>query len=403
MADYKRIGTSYYKSVKRPSLSGELKAVLIQWNRQTIVDDHGKSFLDDIEKYEGFIVEPSHLDYREVVHDFFNEYMPLSHDLEVEYREGSILVTLDFLHHIFGNQVELGLDYLCIMWRKPIQILPILCLVSEERNTGKTTFLNWLKMIFQDNMTFNTNEELRSRFNSDWMTKLIIAVDEVLLDKRQDSEKIKNLSTALSSKKEAKGKDKIPTDFFGKFILCSNNETDLVPVDEKEIRYWVRKVPSIGNLDPDLVIKLKEEIPQFIAFLSSRKIISPRKTRMWFSKEQIWTEALSKLVKGTKANLEKELLLIIEDHLEEYDLEEIKFTMTDVQNLVQESFYKVSHSQIKKIFVDKWKLEINKSSSYFRYSKSYLPGCNDWAIDKENKKGRYFTFTREFIKSMLNC
>jgi hypothetical protein len=56
-------------------------------------------------------------------------------------------------------------------------------------------------------MTYNKNEDFRSQFNSDWASKLIIAVDEVLLDKVEDSERIKNLSTARTFKTEAKGKD----------------------------------------------------------------------------------------------------------------------------------------------------------------------------------------------------
>ena len=43
--------------------------------------------------------------------------------------------------------------------------LPNLLLVSSERNTGKTTFLNLLKLIFGENVTFNTNEDFRSQFN----------------------------------------------------------------------------------------------------------------------------------------------------------------------------------------------------------------------------------------------
>lgn len=40
------------------------------------------------------------------------------------------------------------LDYLQLLYLYPIQKLPILLLVSEERNTGKSTFLNFLKAIF---------------------------------------------------------------------------------------------------------------------------------------------------------------------------------------------------------------------------------------------------------------
>jgi hypothetical protein len=38
---------------------------------------------------------------------------------------------------------------------------PILLLLSEERYTGKSTFLYFLKALFQYNVTFNTNEDFR--------------------------------------------------------------------------------------------------------------------------------------------------------------------------------------------------------------------------------------------------
>ncbi len=100
------------------------------------------------------------------------------------------------------------MDYLQLLYLQPVQKLPILLLVSEERNTGKSTFLNFLKAVFQNNVTFNTNEDFRSQFNSDWTGKLLIVVDEVLLNRREDSERLKNLSTTLSYKVEAKGKDR---------------------------------------------------------------------------------------------------------------------------------------------------------------------------------------------------
>jgi len=400
--EYLRIGTAYFKIVSRPNIDEEFKEVIIPWNRPTIVDDHGKDYLKKIEKYEGFIVKPSHTDFEPVFHKFYNKYMPLSHNLEIIHEEGSTPYTFKFLNHIFNNQLEIGLDYLSIIWNRPTQILPILCLVSEERNTGKTTFLNWLNLIFEDNMTMNKNEDFRSNFNSDWTEKIIIAIDEVLLDKREDSERIKNLSTSQVYKTEAKGKDKVETPFYGKFVLCSNNEKNFILIDEKEIRYWVRKIPTLENVDPDLVFKLKEEIPQFIALLNERKIHSVKKTRMWFTKEQIHTKALDKLVKGTKANLEKELLSIINEMLEEFELEEIKLSLNDLQNEVKVSYYKISISKINEIVKEKWKLT-NPNSSYNQYYKSINPGTNDWQVSSTNKKGRCYTFKKEFIQGMLNC
>ncbi|MES1181463.1 MAG: primase-helicase family protein, partial [Flavobacterium sp.] len=69
--------------------------------------------------------------------------------------------------------------------------------------------------------------------------KLIISIDEVLLDLKEDSECIKNLSTSKYSKAEAKGKDKVEVEFYDEFILCSNNEEYFMKIDANEIRYWV--------------------------------------------------------------------------------------------------------------------------------------------------------------------
>ena len=209
-------------------------------------------------------------------------------------KKGRCDTTLNFIRHIFGDQYELGLDYLQLIYTQPLQRLPVLCLVSEQRETGKTTFLNLLKTIYGNNMTFNTNDDFRSTFNSDWVSKLIIAIDEVLLDKREDSERIKNLSTASTYKSEAKGKDRFEVEYFGKIILCSNNESDFMVIGLQETRYWVLKINPLPGKDPAFLQKLESEIPHFLFFLFNRKLSTQRKSRMWFTAEQIFTEALQK-------------------------------------------------------------------------------------------------------------
>jgi hypothetical protein len=56
---------------------------------------------------------------------------------------------------------------------------------QNERNTGKTTFLRFLKMIFGKNATLY-NEDFRSQCNADWTNRLLILVDELLLNKKED-------------------------------------------------------------------------------------------------------------------------------------------------------------------------------------------------------------------------
>jgi len=203
---YIRVGTDYFKEVQQPLISGDTMKVHLKWNKATITDDFGREALNKIKKYEGFCTRPSHVNYQHEINGFINKYEPLSHQNIVDGEWKNIEL---FLKHIFEEQYEIGLDYLNILWKNPTQILPILCLVSVERNTGKSTFLKFLKLIFEGNMTINNNEDFRSRFNQDWVTKLITAIDEVLLDKREDSERLKNLSTSSHFKSESKGVDKV--------------------------------------------------------------------------------------------------------------------------------------------------------------------------------------------------
>ena len=216
------------------------------------------------------------MNYRPIVDKFLNLYEPIDHKpMEGDFPSIRLLVK-----HIFGEQYELGMDYLQLLYLQPIQKLPILLLVSEERNTGKSTFLNFLKALFQNNVTFNTNEDFRSQFNSDWAGKLLIVVDEVLLSRREDSERLKNLSITLSYKVEAKGKDRDEISFFAKFVLCSNNEYLPVIIDAGETRYWVRKIDRLQSDDTDFLQKLKAEIPAFLYHLQHRQLSTEKESRM---------------------------------------------------------------------------------------------------------------------------
>ena len=78
----------------------------------------------------------------------------------------------------------------------------------------------------------------------------------MLLNRREDSERLKNLSTASVYKIEAKGKDRCEVQFFGKFIMCSNNEDTPVLIEPGETRYWVRKINPLKNDDTSFLQKL---------------------------------------------------------------------------------------------------------------------------------------------------
>jgi hypothetical protein len=392
---YIRVGIDYFKEVVIPMTGEDLK-VLKRWNKQTIIDDFGKDAINKIEKFEGFCFKPAHENFESVINGFYNSYEPLSYQLQPNGKWENIE---KLLRHIFNEHYELGLDYLTLLWQQPTQVLPILCLVSEERNTGKTTFLNLLKVIFERNMTLNTNEDFRSRFNGDWAGKLIIAIDEVLLDRKDDSERIKNLSTAKYYKAESKGKDKEEVEFFGKFILCSNNEENFVKIDANEIRYWIRKVPSLGNnVDANFSLALSQEVPAFANFLNTREVVTPKATRMWFTKEQIHTEALNVLIRGNRTSIEKELEEMLSEEFAFFKLDSLSYSAVNLSDMLKIRGLFVSNHYISNTLKNKYGLTAKNSSYKWYRSEIYGTGdpINTAYLDK---KGRFFEFTRELFEN----
>jgi hypothetical protein len=382
--EYIRIGTTYYKSVRKPLASGDYMVMLVPWSVECIKQDHGKDFLSTVSKFDGFCLVPSHINYKRIVGNFYNKYYPFYH----EPKEGNPQKILKYLEHIFGDQIKLGLDYLKILIEMPTQILPILCLVSAERNTGKTTFLNLMKAIFTDNMTINTNDDFRSNFNSEWAHKVIIGVDETFLERKEDSERLKNLSTATFYKAEAKGQDRQEIEFFGKFILCSNNEDSFVLIEPGETRYWIRKIPSLKQDNQNLLSELKEEIPFLIHYLLSRPLSTEKRSRMWFTSEQIYTSALKKVIKSNRNKLEVEIAQLLLIVIDDQELKEIKFCIGDIQDwLNKKGFRNMDTTSIRRILQNKWNLKpSSNSNSYTQYR---IGG--DGRIFPTLQKGRYYS------------
>lgn len=389
---YIRVGTTLYKIVKRPLLSGDFIEERRPWNYETLRQDHSKDFISTIEKFDGFCSVPNHVDYQQNIGKFLNQYEPIFH----KPIQGNYETILSFLNHIFEEQIEMGLDYIQLLYLKPLMRLPILLLVSKERNTGKTTFLNFLKAIFVGNMTFNTNEDFRSQFNSDWANKLIVAVDEVLLDRREDSERIKNLSTAISYKSEAKGKDRNEVDFFAKFILCSNNENCPVMIDQGETRYWVRKVNPLKKENSQILRSLKTEIPHFLYFLQHRTLSTKSESRMWFRHDLLVTNALRKIIQFNRGKVETEILNIIVEIMQVKELDEFLFTMKDMISMLYLSSTKTDAPQVRRILQNKWGLTL-ENTTYYR---AYFFG-GDEEIQERMKSARIFRVSKQKLDEIL--
>jgi hypothetical protein len=392
---YIRVQTNYYKKCLQPTINGHFIEVWVPWSAEMLKQDLPKNYIKKIQKFDGFACVPSHLNFQETVGSFYNLYQPL----EWKPEPGNCDTILQFLRHIFDEQYELGLDYLTLLFISPTQKLPVLCLVSRQRKTGKTTFLNLLKLVFGKNMTFNGNSDFRSQFNADWMNMLLVAVDEVLLDRREDSEKIKNLSTARTSKTEAKNKDRKEIEFFGKFVLCSNNEETFIVIDATETRYWIRKIPTLATENIHLLQDMKKEISHFLYYLLQRPLSVPiGLTRMWFSEKQLQTDALLRVIRNNRNKVETEILLLIKEIFETTGSKQLHFTNKDILELLKKTVPRISRQQVSTVLQHEWKLEpVNNSLNYQTY---IYNNVND--LVPAHFTGRYYTISQDWISQKLD-
>lgn len=389
---YLRVGTTLYKLVHRPLISGDYIEEKIPWSYEVLRQDYGKNNLPDIEKYDGFCIIPNHIDYKQVYGTYLNQYEPINHPLT----KGEFPYIRMFLEHIFEEQIELGLDYIQLLYTHPTQMLPIILLVSNERQTGKTTFLRFLKMVFAKNATFNTNEDFKSQFNADWANRLLILVDELLLNKMEDTEKIKNLSTASDYKVEAKGKDRREIEFFAKFVLCSNNEKNPIIIPKEEVRFWVRKVRPVKKDITSLRNLMVKEIPYFLYFLLHRELSSQHESRMWFNPILLETPALNKIKKYNSSKIEIEMASYCSDVMELSGLNTFQGCPKDFLDVIRNAGLKADVTQIRNILKDNWGLRSDRNSDYTFY----------WiGIDGElipmKKKGRFLVIEKSLVDKVL--
>lgn len=325
--NYIRVGDDYYERVKVPNKYKDLELQLHRRAKTTISDDHGKNFLNHIHKFKAFCNVPDHVNFQEVIYSCYNMYARF----EWEPEEGDYTNTLEFLQHIFEEHYELGLDYIQLLYQRPTQILPILCLVSKENSTGKSTFAKWLKELFKQNMSIVGNAELSSDFNGAYATKLVVCCDEAFIDKKTVVEKIKSLSTADRITLNQKGKDHVEVEFFGKFLMLSNNEDNFIYASEEDIRYWVRKIRKPQKENVHVLRDMINEIPAFLHHLNQRKMTTQYESRMWFNERLLITDALRRVVAHSKSTVEKEVRIKLQGMFEDFCENIIYMTVNDVR------------------------------------------------------------------------
>lgn len=313
--DYVRVGPNYFGIIKDKNRWGTPIVELEPWKKEEIKQDfsYDKTVMDRIPKFKKFIVEPDNKNHAPHIGTKYNDYRPFPHKPLVSDRPvkaSDIPNTMSVMANIFGDKcrgsVPLGFIYMKTLYDHPKQILPVLTLTSRKRETGKSTFLNWISMLFADNTVMVTSKVLNSDFTSSYANKNIIMIDEAVHEKSEAMENIKFISTTKMLPVNQKNISVYSVPFYGKIIMCTNREIDFMRIDEEEIRFWVRKIqPISGEKNTKIEAELFREIPAFLKYLDQLPPVDLSKSRQVLTEDEIYTEALGDVMRESWSSLRK--------------------------------------------------------------------------------------------------
>jgi len=303
LSAYIRVGSNYFKKIVKQDRYGIDRVEIKKWNKFEIIQDYGKKSVHQVKKYDDFTIVPDNANYQDEVNSCYNLYSAFTHKaIKGDWKWTKIL-----LEHIFGEQYGIGIIYLQVLYLHPKQALPVLGLVSKARQTGKSTFLDWLTALFGGNMVIIDSSNLKSEFNGIYAQANIIGIEETFIDKSSTIEKIKSISTQKSMTMNIKGVQHSAIPFFGKIIMNSNNEDKFIKIEQDEIRFFVRKIGIPQHQNHNILADLINEIPAFLYFLKTLPPVDFTKSRMVFTVEELSNGSLDKVKKESRSWLVKEL------------------------------------------------------------------------------------------------
>ncbi len=391
---YLRIGADWFKIIKFPNFkTGQIEERMDPYRISEILRDYKRfpGFIEQINKYDAFCSVPDFTEnYKRVHYGCYNVMHPLTHEI----KPGSIDKSIRFVKHLFngkgnlsysfneetkeitfseekllGDPFTIALDYLTILLNKPMQKLPVPCLVSQEQETGKSTFLKWLKAIFGTNAVILNNERFGTNFNAHFATKFIIGIDEGFLDvdKKAEKERLKQMVTSETQFLENKNQNIKEFDFYGKIIICSNDADKIMKMDENDRRWFIVRVPKLEKKIPDFEKDLVSEIPHWLYFLMNREIFHPKEADLWFKTEYILTEQFFKILESTKSRIDKTVEGFISDMFLTYRVPVIKMHASWLLKQLNESIkYRIDSNDLRAYLQDKRKLKPSDAPKHIR-------------------------------------
>lgn len=382
--EYIRVSNSYFRDVD---------GMLFRWTRQNIVDDFSKDALNNIDKYVMFVNEPNHIDYERVINDrYYNRYSPPK--VYPSEEEGDFPKIKILLKHLFKDQYEIALDWIQISYVTPRQRLPVVCLVGEKNETGKSGFGRLMKYIYADNYASISMGEYKSEFNSSYINKNIVAIEEGKMA-TEEIEKLKKDMTDDVAYLREMHVDRVKIDNFAKYIINSNRANDFINVTSNDNRFWIKKVDEFPkeNYDPYFDDKIIKEVPFFLNFIMTRELhVKEKEGRFWLGEHRYLGDEFKNVVISSRKDFINELYYSMLDSLDNEGHDAICGSAVRLKEWFCYNNFRMNAAVIKKSILSDFK---GIKMIYGRYDKY------DVSASLKEYRGNYFRITRSMLNEVL--
>jgi len=314
--------------------------------------------LEDVLELTGRVNEPQHIDYQSVIDGKWNEY----HRVNWQPKPGEWPTIHKLINHIYGknaaeeDQTEWLYDYHTLLIRKPKQKLFGRVLYSHVQGTSKSAMAYLEHLMFEMNYSNVRDSELESDFNETWANALIIHMDEPSFkNPKTMARNIRDMVTMKQVNVRRMREAHVPQPFHG-HILITSNDSDFMPFEQSDRRYWIREVPRFSNedLDPHFETKMAAELPHSLDFLLNREMHCPEsKGVFWLPQSVIKTNGFKKLVGDNQVGEQETLQDYFENLFYRTKWDEVLFTTKDLITMVTWEGKAPSSQYVAKILRDK--------------------------------------------------
>lgn len=176
-----------------------------------------------------------------------------------------------FLRNLFGTEEDYlwGVDYIKALYLGTFDKLPVVCLVSKDHGTGKTTFLNLLQIICGDRMTIDDCWCFSRDHNDCWADKSCLAIDngDIFGNLDEAIDVIKHIiKDNVIVKKTKHERDVVVLNKIN-LIIYSNDPDVINNLSDINCKVFTPHRPD--NMDYGLFDKLIEELRYFLYDLES--------------------------------------------------------------------------------------------------------------------------------------